>query len=373
MIGKFPSPLEHSLYFHIPFCRRKCPYCHFYVRPNRVSEHQLLFNSFAQHLSLLTLPTLTSIYFGGGTPYLFGPENISKILFLLPYSPKTEITLEANPEDITLSTLQKFRAAGINRLSIGVQSLDDDLLKKLGRNHTAQKAIEAIETGEKAGFSNITIDLMFDLPSQTLSSWEKTLAKLPSLPITHLSLYNLTIEPNTPFHRKRSLLLPTLPTEEESLKIWQLAEEKLSSFGFIRYEISAFAKPSYHSIHNTGYWTARPFTGIGPSAFSYLNGKRLRTPSNLKNYQQRLEKGLSPYDFEEELPYPANLHELLAVHLRILEGVDLQEFEKHHSPLPKKTRQTLSSLIDKGYLEENPLRLTAKGIRFYDDVATELI
>lgn len=341
---------------------------------NNPKQHHLLVEAILSHLKLLSFPPLPSLYFGGGTPYLLPPDKLELILQNIPSLTKTtEITLEANPEDITLDSLKAFRKVGINRLSIGVQSLDDSLLHKLGRNHSAAKASEAVHLAEKAGFTNISIDLMFDLPSQTVASWEKTLSRLAELPISHLSLYNLTIEPHTPFYKKKKELLPTLPTEEESLLIWDLATEKLSSLGLHRYEISAFAKPSYESIHNSGYWTGRPFAGVGPSAFSYLDGKRLRTPLSLPLYQKLLESGSSPYDFTEELPYPNNLHELLAIRLRLLRGLDLPTFEKTYSPLPQATHHTLTSLQEQGFLTSYPLRLTEKGIRFYDDVATALI
>ncbi len=313
---------------------------------------------------------VVSIYFGGGTPTLFGVEPIAKILSTLEkeanLATDCEITIEANPEDVTPSLMEGYREAGINRVSIGVQSLQDDSLIVLERTHNANKAVEAIEATYNAGLHNISIDLMYDLPNQSLKSFQKTLDQVGSLPITHLSLYNLTIEPNTAFF-KRTL---SLPSSEESFKMLQAATNHLGEIGLHRYEISAFAKPGFTSKHNTGYWTARPFFGLGPSAFSYHNGARFRNSANINKYAKALKANTTPVDFKEKLPYPQSVHELLAVELRLLRGVDLEKFT-----LPKSTHSLVERLTDEGYFEENAsrLKLSEKGLLFYDTVAGELV
>src|SRR5579864_9300472 len=256
---KIPMPTtgEVSLYFHIPFCRRKCPYCHFYVVPHETKAANALLESLRlewdQNKHLIQGKNIISVYFGGGTPFLIGPEAITEILSWIQPS-NAEITLEANPEDVTLPAMQAFAKAGINRVSLGVQSLDNPLLIVLGRHHSAQQAISAIQATNEAGISNITIDLMYEIPQQTLTSWKNTLAQLETLPITHLSLYNLTIEPQTVFYKKRAQLTPLLPSSEESLTMLNLAVASLEKMGLKRYEISAFAKKDFIARHNTGYW-----------------------------------------------------------------------------------------------------------------------
>lgn len=360
-----------SLYFHLPFCRRKCPYCHFFVLPQSHASQRVLLAALRQEWELLSRRCenrrIVSVYFGGGTPFLMGPEAIRQILSWIDPSPGCEITLEANPEDVTLEAMHSFFEAGINRVSLGVQSLDDTLLKTLGRHHTAQKAIDAIDTTHKAGITNITIDLMYDIPSQTLSSWKKTLDQLSSLPITHLSLYNLTIEPQTIFYKRRSILTPLLPSSEESLKMLQTAIKKLERIGLSRYEISAFARPGYLALHNTGYWVGRPFLGFGPSAFSYWDGERYRNVCDLKKYAAALQEGLSPVDFQEKLSPQRLLHEGLAVQLRLLAGVDVREF-----PVRSDLYETL---VSRGWLKLSGYRahLTPQGLLFYDSVAEEIV
>ncbi len=263
--------------------------------------------------------------------------------------------------------MQAFAKAGINRVSLGVQSLDNPLLKVLGRHHSAQQAISAILATKEAGISNITIDLMYEIPQQTLTSWKNTLTQLETLPITHLSLYNLTIEPQTVFYKKRSELTPLLPSSEESLTMLNLAVASLEKMGLKRYEISAFAKEGFIARHNTGYWLGRPFLGFGPSAFSFFEGKRYRNFCDLKKYSAALNAGNSPVDFTEQLSPLASLHERLAVKLRMLEGVDTKEFPVGDA--------LYHQLQDKGWIhfDQDKARLTEQGLLFYDSVAEEII
>lgn len=360
---------EYSLYLHIPFCSRKCPYCHFYVAPDRQENHLQLLNALQLEWRTWQPQTvqhkLASIYFGGGTPALVSPSFIQTLLSCLPVT--EEITIEANPGEVSFQKLVSYRNAGINRLSLGVQSLHDDTLRILGRNHSAQQALDAVYSAKAAGFDNISIDLMYDVPQQTLTSWQITLDTIAQLPITHLSLYNLTIEPNTPFFRKKKALVPTLPPPEQSLQMLQTALTTFASQGFHRYELSAFCKNGLFSKHNIGYWLGRPFLGLGPSAFSFWNGSRRRNICNLQHYVKQLEQGLSPIDFSETLLKQALEHELFAIGLRIIEGVDLHQFSIDPA--------TYQQLIDKNMLtiEGNRAKLTDLGTLFYDSVAEDLV
>lgn len=315
---------------------------------------------------------IVSIYFGGGTPALLGATYIAEILSWLPnLSPHIEITLEANPDVIDTELIKSYAEVGINRLSIGVQTFNEALLKVLGRTHNAHQASQAVIAAANSGITNISIDLMYDLPKQSLVDWQDTLDKACSLPITHLSLYNLTIEPHTLFFKKQALLRPNLPSEEESTRMYLSALETLNRVGLEQYEISAFARQGLYSRHNVGYWTGRPFLGFGPSAFSYMEGKRFRNIANLSKYLKSLEKGLFPIDYEEKLEPEAALRETLTIALRLNCGLNLSLFP----PLPANTLISINYLKQEGFLAQigDTLKLTEKGILFYDTVAIELI
>ena len=373
-----------SLYFHVPFCSKKCPYCHFFVLPNeeklKSSYIEALHKEWALRLPQIQGKRILSIYFGGGTPTKLEPIQYQRILEKIIHSDveissDCEITLEANPEDITLGLMQEFKTLGINRVSLGVQSFYDQDLILLGRTHNATRAIEAIQAIYEAGILNISIDLMFELPQQTLKGWIETLKTVSMLPLTHLSLYNLTFEPQTVFFKQKQQWMPKLPSEDVRLQMLQIAIQSLEAIGLNRYEISAFSKPGMQSKHNTGYWTGRPFFGFGPSAFSYWDASRFSNAANFKKYLDDLNKDQLPIDFEERLPYPSNLQELLAVRLRLIEGVDLKSFCADHGPMPTEVEKSLTKLIEKGWLESKAyvVKLTSSGQLFYDSVATEII
>jgi oxygen-independent coproporphyrinogen-3 oxidase len=358
-----------SLYFHIPFCTKKCPYCHFYVVPNQIRYHTALREGllleWESQKPLIDGKEIVSVYFGGGTPSLFGAEAIGEALRRIRLSSAAEVTVEVNPEESAKELFSALKQVGVNRISLGVQSLDDRSLQTLERTHTASKAKEAILAAAEAGIGNLSIDLMYDLPGQTESSWIYTLSQLKDLPIVHLSLYNLTVEPHTSFHKRKVIQ----PTAEESLRFLHLALESLERLGLRRYEISAFAKPGFESRHNLGYWTYRPFLGFGPSAFSYWEGERFQNIPNLQRYFKMVKAGESPVHFREKLPYPANLKEQIAVQLRLKEGLILP------SALPPETERAIASLLELGLLEtkEPHIRLTERGKLFYDTVASEII
>lgn len=359
-----------SLYLHIPFCRKKCPYCHFFVTGYKKEKMDNFTNLLIKEIKSKEFEKpLQSIYFGGGTPFLLGAHNVEKILKVTGLS--AEMTLEANPEDVTYEAMKDYFNAGINRVSLGVQSFDDNLLKFLGRNHSSKKAVDAVHNTFNAGIKNITIDLMYDIPNQTREVFQKTLTTTKTLPITHLSLYNLTIEPYTPFHKKEKSLELLRPSSNDSTKMLEDAVQALGEMGLQRYEISAFAKPGKESVHNTGYWEGRSFHGVGPSAFSYVDGARFQNICNLKKYEERVEQGINPKEFYEKLPPIKRECELLMTGIRMLKGIQKSSFQN----ALKYKQKEVQTLIDQGYLQEtkNHLRLTEKGLLFYDDVAMDLI
>lgn len=372
-----------SLYFHIPFCKKKCDYCHFYVVLEKEEAKEKLLEAFlielALRLPLLEGCEIVSIYFGGGTPSLFSPFRIQKVLDWIfkrmKVAENCEITLEANPESATFEEMRAYKEAGINRASLGIQSLQADLLTLLGRNHHPIAAVNAVSSIVSAGIVNLSVDLMYDLPEQTLKSWESTLVQVAAMPITHLSLYNLTIEPHTLFFKKQKELKPLLPDEESSLEMYEMAQTILEGAGLFQYEISAFAKEGFVSRHNSGYWTGREFLGFGPSAFSYWGGKRFSNIAHLNRYFESLDKKELPIGYEELLDEEASKRELIVIALRLFEGVCLEEFQTKFGTFHSDIKKELNQLVDKGFLsfDKKRYRLTQKGVLFYDTVAAELI
>lgn len=369
-----------SLYFHIPFCKKKCPYCHFFVIANAKSHEKAYMEALKKEwdlkLPLIQGRKIRSIYLGGGTPTELSTPSLLALLNWVKkdcsLDPSIEITIESNPENITKELIEALvQMGGVNRLSLGVQSLEEDSLLQIGRAHTPSVAKEALFIARENGIENLTIDLLYDLPGQTLSHLEKTLDQLASLPITHLSLYNLVIEPGTAFERQKKKILPLIPKEEISILMLDLAVQKLEALGLKRYEISAFAKPGFEAVHNMRYWKGSSFFGYGPSAFSYEEGRRFQNVCDLKRYIALLEEGGIPIDFEEKLPYPQNIKERIAIALRPLEGVDLAPY----FPLPADLSSSIENLTKEGFLQkkENHIALTPNGLKFYDTVATEII
>jgi len=372
-----------SLYIHIPFCTKKCPYCHFYVVQDKEELKDILLQGLLQELerwkNTLNGRKLLSIYLGGGTPILFGNKRVQKLLEeihkVIPIEKSTEITIEANPENVSLDLLKELFQIGVNRVSIGIQSFEQNELEILGRDHEVTTAEKAIFTAFDAGFQNISIDLMYDVPKQTKNTFQKSLDKVKTLPITHLSLYNLTIEPYTPFEKKEKLLKSLMPDDETSAQMYKDAITTLKSMGLEQYEISAFCKNDLNSHHNIGYWTAREFIGLGPSAFSFLNNVRFQNVQNLIRYKKLLDDNESPIDFRDDVSICNRRKELLALNLRLLKGVDLNEFQNANGVLESDTLKALQTLKAQGLLQEKEgiISLTEKGLFFYDTIASELI
>lgn len=375
-----------SLYIHIPFCKKKCPYCHFFVLKHAQDKEEAFVKALKKEWDLrkelFQGKTLTSIYFGGGTPTQLSSRKLAQILATIKKEASVaedcEITLEANPEDLIHNSahLKAYRASGFNRLSIGVQSFNDELLKILGRGHSGAEAKKALSLAKDAGFDNISIDLMYETPHQTLESWKKTLQTAKAQPITHISLYNLTFEPGAKFFRMQEALTPHLPSEKSATQMFHLCDEELLSAGLQRYEISAFAIEGKESRHNLGYWQGRPFIGLGPSAFSYWDKKRFQNIANFPKYLELVNQGSLPTDFVDSISASAHQKEMLAVGLRPLAGIDRVEFEKSYGPLDSETLRALKQLQEKQLVNieaEQKISLTPKGRLFHDSVAVQLI
>lgn len=369
-----------ALYIHVPWCVRKCPYCDFNSHeargplPERAYVDVLLAD-LEQDLPRVWGRRIDSVFIGGGTPSLFSAEAVDRLLSglraRLPLRPDLEITLEANPGAVEQGRFAEFGAAGINRLSIGVQSFDDTHLQKLGRIHDRRAAFAAAEAAHAAGLDNFNLDLMFGLPGQTVAQALADVANAIALQPAHLSYYQLTIEPNTLFHASP----PTLPDDEIIETIQQRAQAELARCGFGRYEVSAYAREHRRCRHNLNYWEFADYLGIGAGAHGKLSDAatgRIHRLWKQKHPQDYLARAGTPEGIGDDAPIqPADIPvEFLMNALRLVDGVPAALFSER-TGLPLTALQpALSRAQARGLLETDPQRLqaTATGLRFLNDL-----
>jgi len=371
-----------GIYIHIPFCKQACHYCDFHFSTNLKSQDQMV-DSICKELvnrkNYLIDESLDSIYFGGGTPSILPVEEIKKILRVISDSfviQNAEITLEANPDDLNESKLVELYQAGINRLSIGLQTFDDDRLKFLNRSHDSNQAKQTISHARMAGFSNISADLIFALPPEkdALTRFENDLRQLIAYEPEHISLYNLTIEAKTVFgnwHTKNKL---SPVSEESSAQQYELAIALLTSDGYEHYEISNFAKAEKYSRHNSSYWKSALYLGAGPGAHSYNGKSRTINVSNNAQYIRDIQNGQTPSSIEH-LTEIQMLNEYILTRSRTKWGLDIEYMRKSWGfDLMKSHEKLLVSLIeeDKARLSNGIFRLTSKGFSVADEVSLRL-
>jgi oxygen-independent coproporphyrinogen-3 oxidase len=326
-----------SIYLHIPYCVKKCSYCDFtsYASSSlTLGEYTELLSLEMTHLApLFPQLSFTTLYFGGGTPSLLPPEQVAflieKVRSCFCLAEDAEVTLEANPGTVTMESLQGYRSAGVNRLSIGVQSLRDRDLTILGRIHTANEARCTVQQARSAGFSNIGIDLMHSLPGQSMADWENTLHEAVNLNLQHISAYGLSVEADTPLAEIVERGDLQLPDEDLAAAMFELTTEALESAGFEHYEISNFARPGCRSRHNQVYWQRGNYLGLGAGAHSFVRqpgfGRRWENPPGLQEYGEYLQSPL-PKCAGETVSRAAAMSEFFFLGLRLLEGVDLGRF-----------------------------------------------
>jgi len=358
-----------GLYIHVPFCRSKCNYCDFYsVRPDDgVAEW------FIQAVLKAAEPyrneKIDTAYFGGGNPLLLGAQNLCKLLSelcgIFAFDENSELTLEANPEDITAEAAKTLFDEGFNRISIGVQSLDDTVLRKLGRRHDAKQAITGIEVAFKSGFRHISADLMLSLPDATPEKDRETAKALCKLPLDHVSAYMLKVEEGTPFHKMNL----NLPDEDSTADSYLAVCETLEEHGFAQYEISNFAKPNGKSRHNLKYWTLEPYIGLGPAAYSFFGGKRFYYPRDLAEFLKNPQKTVADGE-------GGDAGERIAMALRLSEGISTEELicligEKGTANLKK----PMKDWIKNGFAIEKDGRfvLTAKGFLVSNSIISRIL
>lgn len=366
-----------GIYIHIPFCKKLCHYCDFYhVISN--DDKQAFIDAISREITYRKdytgTETVNTLYFGGGTPSVLSPAELGKIVDLtraaFTIDNESEITLEVNPDDISPEYLKEIRGTGINRISMGVQSWNDKIIHMLNRRHNASQAEEALDNIFNAGFSNVTIDLIYGIPGLSQEEWRKSLIKTFSKPVTHLSAYHLTIEPGTVFGKMKERGILTEIEEEESAAQFGLLTELAAEAGFIHYEISNFGKPGFFSVHNTNYWKQVPYLGLGPSAHSFNRYSRQWNLSDVKKYikyagTEKAEGG------REELDIKTRFNEYIMTSLRTMWGIDLEYTERNFEKEGYDYVVNIASkYISYGMMrqEKNTLVLTDQGIMISDNI-----
>lgn len=308
-----------GVYIHVPFCRRKCPYCDFYS----LTFDDVAADAYTEAVlrAIRTQPygdfTADTVYFGGGTPSLLGAERIGRILNALTTTPDAEITVEANPASTLPEALTELRDCGVNRISLGVQSMQAGELRSLGRPHSPDDARRAITAAAEAGFDDISADVMLAIPGQSRSSLAATIAELADLPVNHISAYLLKIEENTPFFAQKERL--ALPDEDETAELYLECVGLLERQGFSQYEISNFARDGNVSRHNLRYWRCEEYLGVGPSAHSYMSGRRFFLPRDLDGFMSADE----PFSLAADDGEGGSFEEQIMLRLRLSEGIDI--------------------------------------------------
>jgi len=324
-----------GIYIHIPFCKQRCSYCDFYTRvaPRQIND---TVNAIIREMEIrrdyLKDDFIQTIYFGGGTPSLLSAEQFQRIfetLFLIfKIKNDAEITFEANPDDLTPSFFESIHSLPFNRISIGIQSFDDEELKKINRRHTGNEAIAAFQNARNAGFRNISIDLIYGLPLQTKQSWKIQLQKAFELNPEHISVYGLTYEEGTPLHKLRELGRITSAADAEMIDMHLFMLQKMEMAGYEAYEISNFAKSGFRSQHNSAYWKMKPYLGLGPSAHSFDGESRSWNVSSIKNYNQAVFAN-EVFTESELLSTDEKYNEYVMVSLRTKEGVDMDYLQSN--------------------------------------------
>lgn len=379
------EPSLPGIYVHIPFCRKKCPYCSFYS-VSAPFDASIFNRSLKKQADWFAAQKETagfvygSIFFGGGTPTILPSSELSALLaFLLvkfSFTDSPEISIEANPATVSGEDLQLLRSSGFNRLSLGVQSLNDTELACIGRIHKAIDAEDAFFLGREAGFDNISMDLMFGLPGQTLTSWRNTLEKALAMEPDHLSVYELTIEEGTEFGRLATMGELELPTEDTVLAMMDLLYRCTHLAGMKRYEISNYAKPGFRCRHNLNYWHNGDYLGLGPGAVSCIAERRLHAWEDLEKWTGQIDADQPFWDEEECLGDEARFRETVVLGLRMLQGVSIASLQKRFSMDPLTYfEEQIASLKAQGLVDvaDDTLWLTEAGLRVANTVMCEFV
>ena len=371
-----------GIYLHIPFCKTRCIYCDFYstTRSEMTDRYvSALCKELKLRKSYLDNEPVETIYFGGGTPSQLSKENFEKIFETIEkeynLAECREITLEANPDDLTPEYIKILASLPFNRISIGIQTFNEQTLRLLKRRHTAGQAISAVKECRMAGFQNISIDLMYGLPGETPESWKADLEEAVSLNVEHISAYHLIYEEGTPLYEMLQKHKVEEVDEDSSVDFFALMIDRLTQTGFQHYEISNFCKPDKYSRHNSSYWTGKKYLGCGPSAHSFNGNTRQWNVSSLDKYIAGIDKG-NP-DFEiEELDVTTRYNDFVITSLRTMWGLSLNRLEEEFGTEFKQyCLENAQTYLDSGKLEmrDNTLFLSKEGIFISDGIMSDLL
>ncbi len=383
LITKQKNKVPLGIYVHIPFCRSKCQYCDFYsiaCKEDKVLDGYL--DAVCAHIkeagALAPGYKVDTVYFGGGTPSYFGADALAIILTAIrrnfDVTGDAEITFEANPDSVTDRLLRRLRAEGFNRVSLGVQNDSDEMLQKLGRPHDYVQVLTSLQRIRTAGFRNVSLDLMYGLPGQTLEQWRDTLENVLKLGPEHMSCYALKLEPGTPMYDNRSFI--SFPDDDIQADMYLAMTDILRSHGFRQYEISNFCRKGLYSRHNMKYWTGGEYLGFGPSASSDFAGKRFTMVRNLEQYVNGIKKGGNIMEDVQEIPTRERAGEYLMLRLRTSIGIQAEEYERQFllpfAPLEDvlyKRRAFYQAERD----DNGRWTLTPKGYLVSNDIITDLL
>ncbi len=370
-----------GIYIHIPFCKSKCIYCGFYsvrMPENRSAYLDALKREMLLRMDYLSDVSYDTLYFGGGTPSLLDIAELADLLDgivrIFPLSADAEITLEANPEQLTLQYCKELRMLGVNRLSIGIQSFCDEVLQFMGRRHTAAEALAAVNNAANAGFGNISVDLIYGVSERNDVQWVADVKQALSMPVQHLSCYALTPEENSILYRRIKNCRHAPVDDDLAARQYDALLQTLAGTPMKHYEVSNFSLPAFESKHNSAYWDHTPYLGLGPAAHSFDGNSRQWNPANLARYLKNVEAGVDCEE-RESLSDDDLFNETVLLRLRTCRGVDLDEVAKRFGTTRKKG---LMDQFGKHYpaycfeKTENRLRLTDAGMWFADGIAADL-
>lgn len=370
-----------GIYIHIPFCKQACHYCDFHFSTQLDKKHELveaLVTEIDLQRNYLEGEPITTIYFGGGTPSLLGTLQLEKIIKQIratfPVVASPELTLEANPDDLSLEKLNELKQVGVNRLSVGIQSFDNSVLRFLNRAHSSDEARRSVENARRTGIDNISIDLIYAIPGQSQEQWVKNVQTAIELDANHISSYSLTIEEKTVFGNWSKAGKFTPVVDDVAAGQLEILVDILARAGYHQYEVSNFAKPGFESQHNSSYWKREKYLGLGPSAHSYDRKSRQHNIRNNHIYIQSLQKGQIPFE-KEMLTREDHVNEYLLTTLRTSWGANLQTLNNEWNfDLLAKNKLYVQGLTDNqlATIEKDHLKLTQKGKLLADKIASDL-
>jgi oxygen-independent coproporphyrinogen-3 oxidase len=373
-----------SLYIHVPFCVGKCHYCGFYSTTYTLEQANEYIAALrleaANYQNVFTGRTFDSVYIGGGTPTALSSDHLEKLIAVIHkhfhVSRDAECTIEANPNTVSGNRLNLLREGGVNRLSLGVQSFNDDVLKTLGRLHSALEAVDAFMLARNAGFTNIGVDLIYGVPGQTADEWDETLERVISLEPEHVSAYSLSVDEGSRFRREAEAGRFALPGDEQVATMYGRAVNNLGRAGYNRYEISNFSLPGFICRHNMNYWERGEYLGLGPGAWSFISGRRYRTIADVREYSRRMNAGLSVIEDEEVANFRQAANETVMLGLRTVQGVDRVHYERvFGADTVRLLEKNAAPLKQAGLIEESKgrIRLTERGFLLADEALARLV